>query len=107
MTDDAVRLFSSDKGKSIQLGADVGVALGPLGRSAEADIGASGSVSRSLDGSYGSGGVALAPIYTYSLSKGLVSLFLFDVGCTTFIASFASSLMLHMYVYMNGIALLI
>ena len=68
MTDDAVRLFASDNGRSIQLGADVGVAIGPLGRSAEADLGATGS-SRSLDG-YG-GGVAMAPIYTYSLSKGL------------------------------------
>lgn len=95
MTDDAVRLFSSDKGKSIQLGADVGVALGPLGRSAEADIGATSSVSRSLDGSYGSGGVALAPIYTYSLSKGLVS-------SIAFIVSF---LMLPTYVSVNGIAL--
>lgn len=68
MTDDAVRLFASDNGRSIQLGADVGVAIGPLGRSAEADLGATGS-SRSLEG-YG-GGVAMAPIYTYSLSKGL------------------------------------
>ena len=57
MTEDAVRLFSTEKGGSIQLGVDVGVALGPLGRSAEADIGANGS--------------AMAPVYTYSLSKGL------------------------------------
>lgn len=71
MTEDAVRLFSSEKGKSIQLGADIGVALGPLGRSAEADIGATSGLSRSLDGSRGSGGIAMAPIYTYSLSKGL------------------------------------
>lgn len=69
MTDDAVRLFSSDKGSSIQLGADVGVALGPLGRSAEADIGASAGNSHSLGSSHS--GVAVAPIYTYSLSKGL------------------------------------
>eukprot|EP00569_Conticribra_weissflogii_P012653 CAMPEP_0171377778 /NCGR_PEP_ID=MMETSP0879-20121228/22101_1 /TAXON_ID=67004 /ORGANISM="Thalassiosira weissflogii, Strain CCMP1336" /LENGTH=568 /DNA_ID=CAMNT_0011888003 /DNA_START=122 /DNA_END=1824 /DNA_ORIENTATION=+ len=57
MTDDALRLFSSDDGRSIHLGADVGVAIGPLGRAAEADVGASAGV--------------VAPIYTYSLSKGL------------------------------------
>eukprot|EP00986_Skeletonema_menzelii_P011178 scaffold5677_cov153-Skeletonema_menzelii.AAC.6 len=68
MTDDAVRLFASDNGRSIQLGADIGVAVGPLGRSAEADLGATGA-SRNLEG-YG-GGVAMSPIYSYSLSKGL------------------------------------
>jgi lipid-binding SYLF domain-containing protein len=68
MNDDAVRLFASDNGRSIQLGADVGVAVGPLGRSAEADLGATGS-SRNLEG-FG-GGVAMSPIYSYSLSKGL------------------------------------
>lgn len=68
MTDDAVRLFASDNGRSIQLGADIGVAVGPLGRSAEADLGATGS-SRNLEG-FG-GGVAMSPIYSYSLSKGL------------------------------------
>ena len=68
MTDDAVRLFASDNGRSIQLGADVGVAIGPLGRSLEADLGATGS-SRNLEG-FG-GGVAMSPIYSYSLSKGL------------------------------------
>ena len=56
MTDAAVEMMFSNSG-NIQLGADVGVALGPLGRALEADIGAApGSV---------------APIYTYSLSKGL------------------------------------
>ena len=69
MTEDAVRLFSSEKGRSIQLGADIGVALGPLGRSAEADLGAS-SLSRTLDGT-NRVGPSIAPIYTYSLSKGL------------------------------------
>lgn len=55
MNDAAVEMLFNDNG-SVQLGADVGVALGPLGRSAEADFGAApGSV---------------APIYTYSLSKG-------------------------------------
>lgn len=73
MTEEAVRLFASEKGKSIQLGADIGVAVGPLGRSAEADIGATSGLSRSLvdNGGYHSNGIAMAPIYTYSLSKGL------------------------------------
>ncbi|KAL7549282.1 hypothetical protein ACHAWF_012557, partial [Thalassiosira exigua] len=73
MTDDAVRTFASEGGKSIQLGADVAVAVGPLGRSAEADVGATAGVSRNLDGSGGArgGGVAMAGIYSYSLSKGL------------------------------------
>jgi lipid-binding SYLF domain-containing protein len=56
MTDEAVELLFSSNG-SLQLGADVGVALGPLGRAFEADIGAAPGT--------------LAPIYTYSLSKGL------------------------------------
>jgi SH3 domain-containing YSC84-like protein 1 len=56
MTDASVELLFSNSG-SVQLGADVGVAVGPLGRALEADFGAApGSV---------------APIYTYSLSKGL------------------------------------
>lgn len=71
MTDEAVRLFSSEGGRSIQLGADVGVAVGPLGRSAEADLGATPGVSRSLDDDGARPGIAMAPIYTYSLSKGL------------------------------------
>lgn len=55
MTDAAVEMMFSDNG-SIQLGADIGVAVGPVGRAVEADFGASiGNV---------------APIYTYSLSKG-------------------------------------
>jgi len=55
MNDAAVEMLFNDTG-SVQLGADVGVALGPLGRALEADLGAApGSV---------------APIYTYSLSKG-------------------------------------
>jgi hypothetical protein len=56
MTDDAVEVMFSNNG-NIQLGADIGVALGPLGRSIEADIGAAPG--------------SIAPIYTYSLSKGL------------------------------------
>ena len=82
MTDDAVRLFASEGGKSVQLGADVGVALGPIGRTAGADLVATAGPSRGLDhrrgcdGDGGSasssgGGVAMAPIFTYSLSKGL------------------------------------
>jgi len=56
MTDASVELMFSNDG-SVQLGADVGVALGPVGRSVEAELGASVE--------------AMAPIYTYSLSKGL------------------------------------
>ena len=79
MTDDAVRLFASEKGgKSIQLGADVGVAVGPVGRSAEADFGAGGG-GGGYDGGHhglargggGGGGIVTAPIFTYSLSRGL------------------------------------
>jgi lipid-binding SYLF domain-containing protein len=56
MMDSAFKMMFAHDG-SLQLGANVGVALGPLGRALEADFGASvGSV---------------APIYTYSLSKGL------------------------------------
>jgi len=64
MTDTAVDIMSNNEG-SFQLGADIGVAVGPLGRSLEADI--SAATGTGLD----AGGVALAPIYTYSLSKGL------------------------------------
>lgn len=56
MTNAAVDMMFSHNG-SLQLGADVGVALGPLGRALEADFGASQG--------------NMAPIYTYSLSKGL------------------------------------
>ena len=56
MNESAVEMFFHDKG-SVQFGADIGVALGPLGRAVEADLGASvGQV---------------APVYTYSMSKGL------------------------------------
>lgn len=55
MTDDAVDLLFQNG--SAQLGADVGVAVGPLGRALEADLGAAPG--------------KVAPIYTYSLSKGL------------------------------------
>lgn len=74
MTDDAVRLFASEKGgKSIQLGADIGVAVGPVGRSAEADFGAGngGGQHHGLAGGGGGGGFVMAPIFTYSLSRGL------------------------------------
>jgi len=56
MNQQAVDLFFRDSG-SVQLGADVAVALGPVGRALEADV--SIAVDR------------MAPIYTYSLSKGL------------------------------------
>jgi len=55
MTDNAVEMLFNNQG-SVNLGADVGIALGPLGRSLEGNIGAS------------TGG--MAPIYSYSLSKG-------------------------------------
>lgn len=56
MTDSAVELMFSNDG-NLQLGADVGVAVGPVGRALEADFVASPG--------------AVAPIYTYSLSKGI------------------------------------
>jgi lipid-binding SYLF domain-containing protein len=56
MTDAAVELMFSNTG-NVQLGVDVGVAVGPLGRAVEADLGAAPGT--------------FAPIYTYSLSKGL------------------------------------
>lgn len=56
MTDAAVELMFNSNG-NLQLGADIGVAIGPVGRALEADLAtAPGSV---------------APIYTYSMSKGL------------------------------------
>jgi lipid-binding SYLF domain-containing protein len=56
MTDKAVDIMSSNDG-SVQLGADIGIAVGPIGRSAEVDMGI-GPKER------------VAPIYTYSQSKG-------------------------------------
>eukprot|EP00980_Cylindrotheca_fusiformis_P005209 scaffold1118_cov135-Cylindrotheca_fusiformis.AAC.7 len=56
MTDGAVELMFSNSG-NVQLGADIGVAVGPVGRSVEADFGAAPGT--------------FAPIYTYSMSKGL------------------------------------
>jgi len=56
MTDRAVEMLAHDDG-SVQLGADLGVALGPIGRSVEGNFGMSGN--------------AMSAIYTYSLSKGL------------------------------------
>jgi len=56
MTEEAVEMLMSSNG-SVQLGADIGVAVGPVGRAVEADYGASPH--------------HVAPIYTYSLSKGL------------------------------------
>ena len=54
MTDAAVNIFFSNK-NSFQLGADISVAVGPLGRSVEA-----GFTLRDSDA-----------VYIYSLSKGL------------------------------------
>mmetsp|Transcript_14283 Transcript_14283/g.30262 ORF Transcript_14283/g.30262 Transcript_14283/m.30262 type:complete len:668 (-) Transcript_14283:278-2281(-) len=56
MTDASVELMFNNDG-NLQLGADVGVAVGPVGRALEADFAASPG--------------AFAPIYTYSLSKGI------------------------------------
>lgn len=56
MTDAAVELMFNNNG-NLQLGADVGVAVGPVGRALEADF-------ATAPGSF-------APIYTYSMSKGL------------------------------------
>eukprot|EP00529_Nitzschia_sp_RCC80_P013222 CAMPEP_0113523466 /NCGR_PEP_ID=MMETSP0014_2-20120614/45720_1 /TAXON_ID=2857 /ORGANISM="Nitzschia sp." /LENGTH=609 /DNA_ID=CAMNT_0000421557 /DNA_START=165 /DNA_END=1991 /DNA_ORIENTATION=- /assembly_acc=CAM_ASM_000159 len=56
MTDAAVELMFNNNG-NIQLGADVAVAVGPVGRAIEADVGTAPG--------------AFAPIYTYSMSKGL------------------------------------
>jgi lipid-binding SYLF domain-containing protein len=56
MTDSSVELMFSHTG-NVQLGADIGIAVGPVGRALEADIGAAPGT--------------VAPIYTYSLSKGL------------------------------------
>ena len=56
MTDQAVDLLANAEG-SVQLGADVAVAVGPLGRALEGNLTvAPGNI---------------APVYTYSLSKGL------------------------------------
>jgi lipid-binding SYLF domain-containing protein len=57
MTDAAVELLYSN-GASVQLGADVGVAVGPLGRAVEGDWAVASNQQA-------------APIYTYSMSKGL------------------------------------
>jgi SH3 domain-containing YSC84-like protein 1 len=57
MTDAAVALLYSNTA-SVQLGADIGIAVGPVGRTLEGDWG--------VDGRH-----SAAPIYTYSLSKGL------------------------------------
>jgi hypothetical protein len=56
MTDTAVELMFNNNG-NLQLGADIGVAVGPVGRALEADF-------ATAPGSF-------APIYTYSMSKGL------------------------------------
>jgi lipid-binding SYLF domain-containing protein len=68
MTDEAVDIMSSNDA-SIQLGADVGIALGPLGRAAETDL-AIGKNMRSSTTNGQRSNVSLAPIYSYSQSKG-------------------------------------
>lgn len=61
MTDAAVELMFTNDG-NLQLGADIGVAIGPVGRAFEADFAAKDIIA---------GPGAFSPIYTYSLSKGL------------------------------------
>lgn len=56
MTDAAVEMLFHNNG-SLQLGVDVGMAVGPLGRALEGNVGASAH--------------NVAPIYSYSFSKGL------------------------------------
>ena len=58
MSDEAVALLYNNKA-SIQLGADIGIAIGPVGRTLEGDLGVDGKNNK------------IAPIYTYSMSKGL------------------------------------
>ncbi|GMH65486.1 hypothetical protein TrRE_jg3514 [Triparma retinervis] len=69
MSDKAVEMLGSSTG-SVNLGADVGVAVGPVGRNVEFDVGVTAP----------SGGEepAAAPIYTYSLTKGLYAGASFD-----------------------------
>ena len=69
MTDEAVDIMSANAG-SIQLGVDVGIAVGPVGRSAEADMGIGPNVRDGLQGDHAQGKLVFAPIYTYSQSKG-------------------------------------
>ena len=66
MTDEAVDIMTSNG--SIQLGVDVGIALGPLGRAAEADLQIGPNM---RNDARQRSKVVLAPIYTYSQSKGL------------------------------------
>lgn len=56
MSDAAVEIMFSNT-ENFQLGLDIGVAIGPLGRALEADVGAAPG--------------KFAQIYAYSLSKGL------------------------------------
>jgi lipid-binding SYLF domain-containing protein len=57
MTDAAVKMMFSNNG-SINLGADIGVAVGPLGRTLEGNVGASTG--------------SMAPIYSLLSVQGLV-----------------------------------
>ncbi|GMH93592.1 hypothetical protein TrVE_jg6870 [Triparma verrucosa] len=68
MNDKAVEMLGTSTG-SINLGADVGICVGPVGRSLEADVGVT-------DG--GLNEPSASPIYTYSLSKGLYAGISFD-----------------------------
>ncbi len=59
MSDDAVALFGTST-SSVQLGADVAVAAGPLGRAMEADFGTCPDAD-----------FLATPVFSYSFSKGL------------------------------------
>lgn len=71
MSDAAVSVLYSNTA-SVQLGADIGVAVGPVGRTVEGDwaIGDGGLATSSSEGGSHVPHVT-APIYTYSMSKGL------------------------------------
>ena len=70
MTDKSVGMLGSSTG-SVNLGADIGVAVGPVGRNVEVDVGVTAT------GEEG-GEHAAAPIYTYSMTKGLYAGASFD-----------------------------
>ena len=71
MSDAAVELLGTNTG-SVNLGVDIAVSVGPVGRSVEADVGITGGLDHQRQHT------AKAPIYSYSLSKGLYAGVSFD-----------------------------
>ncbi|GMI41485.1 hypothetical protein TrCOL_g11322 [Triparma columacea] len=69
MSNKAVEMLGTNTG-SVNLGADIGVAVGPVGRNVEFDVG--------VTAPSGVSEPAAAPIYTYSLTKGLYAGASFD-----------------------------